>query len=148
MNADFFALYATEAWIVIAVLLVILEVFTSGFGIACFAIGAAFAAIVAACGLGLTWQLLFFGIGSVVAMLTVRPLMLKVLNRKEGDMASNADALVGRAVRVTERIDSAAGTGRVSVDGSSWRAECADIVEVGETVHITCVNSTKLTVTK
>lgn len=148
MNADFFSLYATEAWIVIAVLLVIVEVFTSGFGIACFAIGAGFAAIMAACGLSLTWQLLFFGIGSLIAMLTVRPLMLKVLNRKEGDMASNTDALIGRPVRVTERIDTAAGTGRVTVDGSSWRAECVDIVEVGEMVHITSVNSTKLIVTK
>lgn len=145
---DFLETFATETWIVVSVLLVILEVFTAGFGAACFAIGGGLAAIVAACGLGWTWQLLAFGVGSVLAMLGVRPLMLKVLNRKGGDMASNADALVGRAVRVTERIDAAAGTGRVSVDGSSWRAECGEVVEAGEMVHIMSVNSTKLLVSK
>lgn len=139
--------YMTEAWLVVAVLFVIIEVFTAGFGIACFAVGAALAAIGAACGLSLTWQLVLLGVGAVVAMLTVRPLMLRYFGRKGGDAVSNVDALVGRPVRVIERIDSAAGTGRVSVDGASWRAECGEVVEVGTMVHITSVRSTILTVT-
>ena len=49
-------------WIIISILCLILELSSGDFFLLCFAIGAAVGAIVAGCGLSLTWQIIIFAL--------------------------------------------------------------------------------------
>lgn len=132
-------------WAIVAILFIIGEIFTSGFALICFAVGCVGGAIAAASGAILEWQLGVFAIATFLAFLAVRPLLKKLSSKDE--VATNADALIGRTAKVTERIE-AGGTGRVAIDGDLWQAvspEQTDIVE-GERVEIISRESIILTV--
>ncbi len=132
-------------WAIVAVLFVIGEIFTSGFAFICFAVGCIGGAIAAAAGAILEWQLGIFAIATFIAFLLVRPL-LKKLSAKD-EIATNADALIGRTAKVTECIE-VGGKGRVAIDGDIWQAvshEQTDIAK-GEWVEVISRESIILTV--
>lgn len=132
-------------WAIVAILFVIGEIFTSGFAFICFAVGCIGGAIAAAAGAILEWQLGIFAIATFIAFLLVRPL-LKKLSAKD-EIATNADALIGRTAKVTECIE-VGGKGRVAIDGDIWQAvshEQTDIAE-GEWVEVISRESIVLTV--
>lgn len=132
-------------WAIVAILFIIGEIFTSGFALICFAVGCVGGAIAAASGAILEWQLGVFAIATFVAFLAVRPLLKKISSKNE--IATNADALIGRTAKVTECIE-VGGKGRVAIDGDFWQAvstEQTDIVE-GERVEIISRESIILTV--
>ena len=139
---------AYQIWLIVAIVLVIIELLTAGFGVICFAIGAGFSALAAGLGAGLTWQILIFVVVSLLAFIFLRPIALRFLNRKSKDVKTNADALVGRKAIVSERIDATQHTGRVAVDGDDWKAVAADgsIIEKGVEVEIIKLDSIILTV--
>ena len=62
-------------WIIAALILFIVELFTAGFAVICLSIGAGGAAIAAACGASLEMQFLTFAIVTIIALAGVRPLM-------------------------------------------------------------------------
>ena len=133
-------------WAIAALLLVVGEIFTSGFAMICLAIGAVAGAIAAATGAILEAQLIWFAVGTLVAFLAVRPILKRI--SKVDEIATNADALIGRRAVVSEEINPQTGTGRVAIDGDDWKAislEAAPI-EVGEAVEITAINSVIVTV--
>ncbi len=143
------SLSAWVIWVIVALFFFILEIFTAGFAVACFSIGAIAAAIVAAIGGNLAWQLVIFSVFSFLSFITVRPFVLKhFYNSDEAQRKSNADALIGRKARVTEEINTAEGKGRVAVDGDDWKAVTTtpDIIPVGEYVTIVSRDSIILTV--
>ena len=142
-------LSAWVIWIIVALFFFILEIFTAGFAVACFSIGAIAAAIVAAIGGNLAWQLVIFSVFSFLSFITVRPFVLKhFYNSDEAQRKSNADALIGKKARVTEEINTAEGKGRVAVDGDDWKAVTTtpDIIPEGEYVTIVSRDSIILTV--
>lgn len=136
-------------WTIVAVLLIIVEIFTSGFAILCFSIGAFCAALGAAFGIDIIWQILLFAIGSVISLLFVRPLILKYLHTKKNNVETNAGALIGREASVTEPIIEN-NTGRVKIDGDIWQARSNDgsAIKIGEIVIVTKMESIVLTVKK
>ncbi|NCC98806.1 MAG: NfeD family protein [Bacteroidia bacterium] len=136
-------------WLIAAILLTILEIFTATFSVFCFAIGCIFAVISALCGLNFNWQVLSLIIGTVLGFVLVRPFALKFLNKKK-NIATNADALIGRIAVVSETIEASKGTGRVMVDGDDWKAITSDneIIEKGDKVKIVGRDSIILTVKK
>ncbi|MBP5457901.1 MAG: NfeD family protein [Paludibacteraceae bacterium] len=136
-------------WFIVAIAFTVLEMFTSGFAVMCFGIGALFASIVS-CFAGLNAQIAAMVIGTALSFFLVRPIVLKFFSKKEKEFKSNADALIGRAAIVSEKIDAAAHTGRVAVDGDDWRAvsEAGDVIEKGTRVEIVNRNSLILTVKK
>lgn len=138
-----------QIWLIAAIILVILELFTAGFGIICFAIGALFSALTDLLGAGLIWQLLVFAVVSVLTFIFLRPVLIKLLERKTDEVKTNADALIGKVAVVSETIDAQQNTGRVAVDGDDWKAVTADgtIINKGEKVEIVNRDSIILTVT-
>ena len=138
-----------QIWLIAAIILVILELFTAGFGIICFAIGALFSALTDLLGAGLIWQLLVFAVVSVLTFIFLRPVLIKLLERKTDEVKTNADALIGKVAVVSESIDAQQNTGRVAVDGDDWKAVTADgtIINKGEKVEIVNRDSIILTVT-
>ena len=137
-------------WIIIALVFVIIEMFTSGFAVMCISIGCLFGAVASAIDWELKWQLLIFAIGTALAFMTVRPLVYKFFYNKSHEVKTNMDALVGRKALVTERIEGELHPGRVKVDGDDWKAVSleAEAIEVGEAVEITALNSVIVTVKK
>jgi membrane protein implicated in regulation of membrane protease activity len=115
---------AWQLWLAAAMGLTILEVFVPGFVLACLGVGALAGALAAGLGLGLTAQLLGAAVGSLLAFLVFRPLMLKT--SREDATRTGVDALIGRQCTVTLAFDEETGFGRCKVDGDDWRAELAE----------------------
>lgn len=140
---------AWHIWILAALLLFIVEIFTSGFGVLCFAVGCVAAALLALLDAGINPQLIAFCCATFLAFILVRPILLRRLERTPS-RPTNADALIGRVVTVTETIDPANGTGRVRVDGESWQATTDDnsVIPPCQKVVITRIDSIILTVKK
>lgn len=122
---EYFSQNLWQVWAIIAVVCLILELFSGDFFILCFAIGAVVSLLAALCGVGLTWQIVLFAVASVLSVMFVRPMALKYFHRNDTDRASNADALLGRDGRVSQKIVQG-GYGRVAIDGDDWKAVSAD----------------------
>jgi membrane protein implicated in regulation of membrane protease activity len=137
-----------QIWLVVAIVLVILEIMTAGFGVICFAIGAVFSALVAGLGGSITWQIVVFAVVSLLTFVFLRPVVIRFLDKKSKDVKTNADAVIGRKGVVSERIDSAQHTGRVAIDGDDWKAisEDGSVIEKGAEVKIVKLDSIILTV--
>ena len=139
---------AYQIWLIVAIVLVILEIMTAGFGVICFAIGAAFSALIAGLGGNITWQVVVFAVVSLLTCIFLRPVVMRFLDKKSKDVKTNADAIIGRKGIVSERIDAEQHTGRVAVDGDDWKAVSEDgsVIEKGVSVEIVKLDSIILTV--
>ena len=137
-----------QIWLIVAILLIIFEIFSATFGAICFAIGAGFSALFAGLGANVTWQIIIFAVVSLLTFIFLRPVAMRLLEKKSKDVKTNADALVGRKAIVSERIDAAQHTGRVAVDGDDWKAVSEDgsVFEKGAEVEIVKLDSIILTV--
>lgn len=140
-----------QIWVVVALVLIIIEIFTSGFAIACLSVGCLLAAIGARIELSLAWQLGLFALGAFFGFIFVRPFVLKLMNKNanKNNVTTNMDNLIGRKAVVTEKIEKD-GFGRVKIDGDDWKARMEDgeEAEVGEKVTIVSNESIILTVKK
>ena len=144
---DFLAQHLWQMWAVVAIVCLILELMAGDIFIICFSIGAVFAAIAAAFGLGFYSQLVAFAVFTLISLFWVRPFAKRYLRKGEDNRVSNADALMGRQGRVVETVKSD-GFGRVQIDGDIWKAvtkESADIPE-GANVRVIGRESTIITV--
>ena len=111
---DYIMCHLWQLWAVVAVICLILELTAGDFFIICFAIGAVPAAIVAALGAGVYYQIVVFAIITLVSLFYVRPFAKRYLHKGEDKRISNADALMGRQGRVVETVQ-AGGFDNVSV---------------------------------
>ena len=136
-----------QVWAIVAILCLILELFSGDFFILCFAIGAAVSLVCALVGASLTLQIIIFAVCSVLSLLFVRPVALRWFHRNDPDRASNAEALLGREGRVSEAIV-AGGYGRVAIDGDDWKATSAEgcAIAQGTVVRVVSMESIILTV--
>lgn len=140
-----------QIWLLVAAVFVVIEIFTSGFAVACFSVGCVLASILAACNLSLTWQIVAFAAGTFLAFVFIRPFVMKYIDKKtnDNDVRTNMDNIVGKTAVVTERIEEG-GYGRVKIDGDDWKA-CTDdgsTAETGEKVTVISYESIILTVKK
>jgi membrane protein implicated in regulation of membrane protease activity len=116
----------------------------------CISVGALFGAVASALDWTFKWQILVFSIGTILALLIMRPLVYKLFYNKTSNVKTNADALIGRRAITTERIEGELHPGRVKVDGDDWKAISLETepIEIGEAVEITALNSIIVTVKK
>lgn len=140
-----------QIWLLVAAAFVVIEIFTAGFAVACFSVGCVFGAILAALDLSLTWQIVAFALGTFLAFVLIRPVVMKYLDKKTNDnhIRTNMDNIIGKTAVVTERIEEN-GFGRVKIDGDDWKAQTIDGIsaEVGDHVQIESYESIILTVKK
>lgn len=143
---EYFSQNLWQVWAIIAVVSLILELFSGDFFIMCFAIGAAVSLLCALCGLSLTAQIIIFSVASVLSVLFVRPVALKYFHRNDPQRASNADALLGREGRVSQTIV-AGGDGRVAIDGDDWKAVSADGSDIAQGTPVRVVGRESIIIT-
>lgn len=138
-----------QAWAVVAVVCMIIELFTAGFFIACFSVGAFFA-LLASFFFGIYAQLAVFIVFSVISIFMVRPFALRYLHLGANlRRKTNADALIGLRGMVSQDIE-AGGYGRVVVGGDDWKAEAegGEAIPAGTRVTVTGRESIIIKVTK
>ncbi len=138
-----------QVWLIVAVILAIAEIFTAGFFIIWFAVGAGVAVLVDLIGLPVYVQISVFLLVSLILVLTTRPIIRRF--QKEGrDLKTNYEALSGREGWVTEEIKPNGGIGQVRIDGQIWSAVAEDgsAIASGEKVIIVRVEGVKLVVKK
>ena len=133
-------------WAGAALLFFIAEIFTSGFFLVCFGIGAAAAAILAAFNVDVLWQFVAFIGVSALAVLFVRPFANRVDSHTQNSVG--IDRVVGKQAVVLEEIDPLMATGRVRVEREEWRADSVDGQKIAkdEVVEVVRVAGTRLLV--
>ncbi len=110
-------------WVVLGIGFIVAEVFTLGFVLLWFGIGALAAALVGILGLGIVWQIMVFIVVSAVLTGMSRTIFAKYLQHGEGSrMKSGVEALPGKIGTVTASSKGALSEGAVKVFGSTWTA--------------------------
>lgn len=143
-------------WVVIAVALAILEIFTAGFFALFFAMGAILTALIAIFFSDLNLQLMVFLIASVICLLVGRPLLKKLFKLEEGPVkASNVSALLGEAVLALQPVTRYSGRVRVLHSGEVWSAylktegdEAEEQIAEGQEGIVLSVDGAKLVIQK
>lgn len=115
-------------WMAIAALFIVGEIFTLGFFLFWFGIGAAVAGVLALLGLSFGWQLGAFVVVSGVLFVASRRFAERFSKKQPPGIG--ADRFVGLEGIVIEEIDNAKNTGQVRVQKDEWRADS----ETGETI--------------
>lgn len=108
-------------WAALAIIFFVAEVFTMGFFLVCFGIGAVVAAILAVLGVGVVWQLVVFIAVSLVALAFLRPLAVRMTNHVANP--GGIDRVIGKQAIVLEEVNPHAATGRVRIEREEWRAD-------------------------
>ncbi len=115
--------YAWILWLVLGVGLIIAEVFTLGFVLLWFGIGAVAAALVGMLGGGFLLQFLVFAVISVALTAMSRTIFANYFSHADGDrVMTGVDALPGKIGTVTLASKGALSEGAVKVYGSTWTA--------------------------
>jgi membrane protein implicated in regulation of membrane protease activity len=141
--------FAWILWVVLGVILIIAEIFTPGFVLLWFGIGAMAAALASVVGLGYPLQFLIFFIVSMALTAASRTIFTRYLQRQheEGSYKSGADSLPGQVGTVVSSSQGALSEGAVKVYGSTWTAYPADgedPLEAGERVVVESVRGASI----
>jgi len=133
-------------WISLTALLLIGEMFTAGFFMLPFGIGAAVAALLAFLGIGLVWQWLAFIGVSALCFIFLKQFADRIT--AEQPIQTGAGRLVGMTGVVTEELVPDSSSGKVLVDREVWRAEApsAGVISIGTRVHVERIDGTHLVV--
>lgn len=133
-------------WAVMAAVLLVAEIFTAGFFMLPFSLGAATAAVFSLLGLGLGWQWLAFILVSAVALVSLRRLSDRVTHEPPEKFA--ADRLVGKPGVVIETLEPDSPVGMVRIGREEWRADDVESrpLPEGTRVKVVRVEGTHLVV--
>lgn len=131
-------------WTIFAVVMGIGEIFTAGFFLLPFAIGAGAAAILAWIGAGLLAQwLVFFG----VSLFSLAYLRRFIGHQDEGEQPKvGANRWVGETGMVLQDIDPATNAGMVRILNEEWRATADHPIAAGETIVVMDLKGARLIV--
>jgi len=135
-------------WLILAAILLIGEIFTAGFFLFWFSIGAAAAGIAALLHANEVVQLLVFVVVSGVLFATGRKFANRVTKKQPPGIG--ADRFTDGTGIVQEEINKLANTGKIRLGQESWRAESenGEIVPVGTSVRVTRIDGTRAIVRK
>ena len=115
--------FAWVLWIVLGVVLIIAEIFTFGFVLFWFGIGALAAAMTAWLGFGFGLQFLVFAVASVGLTAMSRTIFANYYSHGDSDLIkTGVDTLPGQVGTVTTMSRGALNEGAVKVYGSTWTA--------------------------
>lgn len=107
-------------WLLLVVVLLIIELVTVGLTTIWFAAGSAAAFLLSLTGVGIGWQIGIFLVVSIVLLIFTRPWALKYVNRNREK--TNYESMIGKTVKVTQRISNTDQTGAAVYDGQEWTA--------------------------
>ncbi len=135
-------------WGILGIFLIIAEIFTLGFVLFWFGVGALAAAVAAVLGVGLFGQFLVFTFVSIALTVMSRMIFYKYNPfGEETEYLTGSDALPGQTGTVKQASKGALREASVNVFGSTWKAfpleDEPDLVE-GEKVEIVSVEGSSI----
>jgi len=141
-----FELSWTWFWVILSAILVVGEIFTAGFFLLPFGIGAIGAALVAWLGGDLVWQWAIFLIVSIPSLLMLKRFADRVT--EGADLRVAVDRVLDKVGIVLEEVQPHGFTGRVRVGSEEWRAasEGEEKIPEGTSVKVLRVDGTHLVV--
>jgi len=142
--------YLWIVWAIFGVVLVVAEVFTTGFVMLWFGIGALAAGLAALLGVNsIVLQFLIFAIVSIALTAASRTIFVNYFSREKtgGDLKTGVEGLPGKIGTVVSSSRGALNEGAVKVFGSTWTAYPADgeePLEAGDRVEVTRVQGASI----
>jgi membrane protein implicated in regulation of membrane protease activity len=137
-------------WAVLGLILIIAEIFTPGFVLLWFGVGALAAALAGLVGISsLTIQFLIFIVVSVALTAASRTIFVNYFSREKTgtDLKTGVDAMPGQIGTVVSSSQGALNVGAVKVYGSTWTAYPAEgeaPLEAGDRVQVERVQGASL----
>ena len=136
--SDYFWIF----WTILGAMLIVAEIFTTGFVLLWFGIGAFAAALAGLLGVSsVPLQFLIFAVVSIGLTAASRTIFVNYFSRERtgGDLKTGADALPGKIGTVVTSSRGALHEGAVKVFGSTWTAypaEGEEPLEAGDRVEV------------
>jgi len=133
-------------WMAVAAVFIIGEIFTLGFFLLWFGIGAAVAGILAIFGLGGSWQWGAFAVVSGVLFVLSRRFAERFSKKQPPGIG--ADRFVDKKGVVLEEVDNIKNSGRIRMGKEEWRAESdtGEVIPAGKMVEVTRLVGTHVVV--
>src|SRR2546429_6059765 len=137
-------------WAILGAILIVAEVFTTGFVLLWFGIGALAAALASLAGVHtISAQFLIFAAVSIALTAASRTIFVNYFSREKtgGDLKTGADSLPGKVGTVVSSSRGALNEGAVKVFGSTWTAypdSGEEVLEAGDRVEGTRVQGASI----
>ena len=137
-------------WTILGAILIVAEVFTTGFVLLWFGIGALAAALANLAGVhSISAQFLIFAAVSIALTAASRTIFVNYFSREKsgGDLKSGVESLPGKIGTVVSSSRGAMHEGAVKVFGSTWTAypaEGEEPLEAGDRVEVTRVQGASI----
>ena len=133
-------------WMALAAVFVVGEMFTAGFFLLWFGVGAAAAGLLALLGLSFSWQLGAFVVVSAVMLGASRRFADRFSKKQPPGIG--ADRFIGLKGLVLEEIDNSVNTGQVRLQKEEWRADSDgdEVIPVGARIEVVRLVGTHLVV--
>lgn len=134
-------------WLVLGIALIVAEIFTLGFVLFWFGVGAIAAMVMSLFGFGLGWQFVTFAVVSTFLTILSRTIFVSYLPQSGGGIKTGVDALPGQIGTVSSASQGALKEGAVRVYGSVWTAfpiDDEDILTEGEKVEVVEVRGSSI----
>src|SRR5438876_12081017 len=137
-------------WTILGAILVIAEIFTTGFVLLWFGIGALAAGLAGLIGIhSIVLQFFIFAIVSIALTAASRTIFVNYFSREKtgGDLKSGVESLPGKIGTVVSSSRGALNEGAVKVFGSTWTAypaEGEEPLEAGDRVEVTRIQGASI----
>ena len=137
-------------WAILGAVLVVAEIFTTGFVLLWFGIGALAAGLAGLAGIhSIILQFLIFAVVSIALTAASRTIFVNYFSREKtgGDLKTGVEALPGKVGTVVSSSRGAMNEGAVKVFGSTWTAYPAageEPLEAGDRVEVTQVQGASI----
>jgi len=137
-------------WAILGAVLVVAEVFTTGFVLLWFGVGALAAGLAGLLGVhSIVLQFLIFAVVSIALTAASRTIFVNYFSREKsgGDLKSGVESLPGKIGTVVSSSRGAMHEGAVKVFGSTWTAypaEGEEPLEAGDRVEVTRVQGASI----
>ncbi len=141
--------YITIGWLVLLIVLLVIEIITVGLTSIWAAGGALAALVLDVVGVSFIGQVIAFFVVTFVLLYFTRPFAVKFINAQR--VKTNYEGIIGKTIRIAEKVDNMSQTGMAVVNGQEWtvRAEQdKDILEPGTIAKVVNISGVKLIVKK
>lgn len=139
--------FLTVFWLVLLIVLLAVELITVGLTSIWGVGGALIAMILSLLKVSFGLQVVAFLVVTAVLLIFTRPFALRFVNTKREK--TNYEGIIGKTVRIEERVDNISQTGMAVVNGQEWTVRSEDdnkIIEPGKLVKVVNILGVKLIV--
>ena len=134
-------------WLIVAGICFVIEIYTIGFFVFWFGIGALITMLSSFFISSIYIQAMIFVISSSLLLLFTKPLSKKFI-KEDQTTSTNVYCIIGKDALVIENIDNITGEGKIKVNGEIWSAISDTNIEKDTKVKVLSINGVKAKVEK